>query len=1127
MIQLAFAIALRRTVSRWGLEVVLFLGIVLAVALMSSGVVFSDLLADAALRHAMNEASPEEANFIVRVFNDLDNPSLVSRRLSTYKASLDFVDRRVEQPFRPYMSDQARLFETETFFFHGHSNLEMADEIRPRGRIQYMTGFMPDRIKIIEGIWPYSLEGSRLSPEQPMEVAIDAQGAELLELGVGDVMEVFPAAGSTNPVPMLVKFVAIFERTNPVDEFWYSSRDVFSTTDHDYLWTPLFTSEDAILDVLGLNYPGLYTNITWFFYTDRHGIRASDVANLQNNIRRVEFDLRTSLDHSSSTIKLDSVLGDYDEQLILARIPLFLMVFLVTGILIYYLALVAGLVTRSRTTEISMLKSRGATTGQIGLLAMFEGLLLAVPAIILGPILAIGVSRVLGRIFFDVGGALGHVPITFSSQAFLLGVAGALIAVVVLTLSTLSAARHGIVEFRQAGARPPGVPFIHRYYLDILLLVLIGFIWWQIQTKGSFLVRSLGTGEIEIDYSLLLGPLLGLLALGLLVLRIFPIAVTLVAKIAEPVVPAWLVQGLRRVARDPVIPGTLVVLLMLATAMGVIGSAFSSTLERSQRDRALYAAGADLRIEHGGSNTGEAQLNFSDLAIKLEGVTEAVDVQRTGGYLGTSGFSDTRVSVLAVDTEKFARVVWHRSDFAGGKSPEQLIAAITPDPSSIRFLNDGIELPGDATALALWVHPARPESNSSIRARFRDARGFFFDMSVGQLDFRGWRRFEADISPVPPRGRTFQRRFQLPVVTPPFTLLSLHIPSRFGAREPGALFLGTLSAVTPTGETMIADFQTTDGWSVVEDYAKTDLYALESSSSVTRDGMDSSTRFSWAPGGFGLRGIRVGGLETPMAALVSKSLLDNAEAKLGDTLSLTMSTTAIPFQPVEVADYFPTLDPRKEPFVVVDLKTFNHYLNMHDQTLNRGSNELWSSLNGGGGGTGEVIDALSGGGVRVGQIFIASEMVNERVEQPLVNAGWGGLLVLMFLSLVLASASGVMLYSYLDTRERYTEFAILRTLGFSKRQLNSVAWFNLFVVVACGLGIGTWVGQWIGASLVPLLEVAEQGVRVTPPMVLQTNWTTLLVSYLVLAGVTITTVVWLAWLNSKLDLQKVLRIGDA
>ena len=154
-------------------------------------------------------------------------------------------------------------------------------------------------------------------------------------------------------------------------------------------------------------------------------------------------------------------------------------------------------------------------------------------------------------------------------------------------------------------------------------------------------------------------------------------------------------------------------------------------------------------------------------------------------------------------------------------------------------------------------------------------------------------------------------------------------------------------------------------------------------------------------------------------------------------------------------------------------------------------------------------------------------MVNERVEQPLVNAGWGGLLVLMFLSLVLASASGVMLYSYLDTRERYTEFAILRTLGFSKRQLNSVAWFNLFVVVACGLGIGTWVGQWIGASLVPLLEVAEQGVRVTPPMVLQTNWTTLLVSYLVLAGVTITTVVWLAWLNSKLDLQKVLRIGDA
>jgi hypothetical protein len=45
-------------------------------------------------------------------------------------------------------------------------------------------------------------------------------------------------------------------------------------------------------------------------------------------------------------------------------------------------------------------------------------------------------------------------------------------------------------------------------------------------------------------------------------------------------------------------------------------------------------------------------------------------------------------------------------------------------------------------------------------------------------------------------------------------------------------------------------------------------------------------------------------------------------------------------------------------------------------------------------------------------------------------------------------------------------------------------------------------------------------------MVLQTNWTTLLVSYLVLAGVTAGTVAWLAWITFRLEVQQVLRIGE-
>ena len=1131
LLQLAYVVALRRIISHWRLELVLFLGIALAVALMSSGVVFSDLLAETALRRAMEQATEEEANFSIWTSNKLDDPSYVSREASAYQGSVDLVEQRVAEPFKPYLRDHARLFETSTFFFAGHSQLELENNVRPRGRLNYMTGLFPERVTVVEGRWPYAGTGSGLGIRSgPIEIAIDEEGAGFLQLGVDDEMEVFPATREVDQPSINVKIVGIFSRVDLADEFWYAASFTFSSPDNPYSQVPLFTSEDAIAERLGQVYPGLHNEVTWFFYLDRTAIRAGDVGRIHDTIERVKFEVGAYLEQSRTNIRLGGVLDDYEEQLLLARIPLFLMLFLVTGILVYYLALMTGLIVKSRATEISMLKSRGSTTFQLGLLALVEGLLLAVPALAVGPFLALGVSRALGRIFFDVGGDAGLPAVAISSHAFLLGLAGALLAVVVFTVATLAAARHGIVEFRRAGARPSQAPFIHRYYLDILVLVLIGFLWWQIQSRGTFLVRPLGTGDLEIDYSLLLGPVLGLLALGLLMLRFFPIALALVAKLAEPVGPAWLVHSLRRVRRDPIIPGMLVVLLMLATALGVIGSAFSSTLERSQEDRARYAAGADLRIEHQGGQTLGPLQRPSDLEEEVDGVVGAAQVNRSIGNLLPGGFRSTTVSVLAVDTASFADVGWYRPDFAGGNSLKVLTKALTPDPSAPSPVDDGIRLPQEARALALWAHADRPVQQASLRARLQDDRGYYFDVFLGSLNFRGWRRLEAELSPIPPQGRRGRDQSQLPVATPPYTLLSIQVsnPAFSGFTEPGVVFVEDLVALTPEGENVLASFRSLDGWHVVENYMVPGLYALETSESVSHTANGRSAAFSWAPARTGgMRGFRAGGPELPLPAVLSKSALDTTEANVGDTLTMSTSNVVLQLKVVAEAEYFPTLNPRDRPFVVVDLDTFNHYVNLHSRRTAGGNNELWVSLDEPTESPTAVIEALQGLGMNVRETHLASAMVSQRVEQPLVNAGWGGLLVLMFLAMVLASASGAMLFSYMDTRERQMDFALLRTLGFSKRQLNGVVWFNLILVVVCGIGLGTWAGQQIGSSLLPVLEVAEEGVRVTPPMVLQTNWVSLLVSYLVLATVTAVTVVWLAWLAAKLDIQQVLRMDQA
>ena len=1099
------------------------LGIILAVALLSSSVVFSDLLAEAALRRTLQEATPEEANIWIRVFNDLDDPSITGRA-SPYQTAVDFVAERVNPRLDRFMADQNLLFETATFFFGGSPHLEQADEVRPRGKIQYMSALAdPARTELVagRGRWPQDQQPA----DAPLEVVVDETGAKLLRIDVDDEIAVFPATIAEESSSIPVKIVGVFRRTDPTSDFWYGLEKDFSYQDDRWVIVPLFTTERNILQKVGGAYPGIYTNTTWVLNLGREGLRSQDVSQVQRSIRVVRADVVANLEHGSTSVRLHRVLEQYSQELLLARIPLFLMVFLVTGILAYYLSLVAGLTVRSRSPEIAMLKSRGATTYQVGVLVLVEGLLLAVPAVIIGTLLSPLVAKALGGLFFEVQGSLTP---TISWPAFLLGVAGALLAVSVLTVSTLVAARQGIVEFRQSGARPATAPFIHRYYLDILMLVVIALVWWQTQRRGSFVVQSLGERELQIDYTLLLGPVLGLLALGLLVLRFFPLAVAILARVLEPVGPAWLVQGLRRVSRDPIVPGSLVVLLMLATSLGVIGSAFSSTLDRSQRDRAMYQVGTDLRILRSTSRGTADSIAPAQVLASQRSVAATAEAHRLNGHLSVEGFVSTRVSALAVDTDNLDQIAWYRPDFAGGQTLSGLVETFTP-PGQI-WLEDGMALPPDATGLAAWVQPNRPQQLLSLQARLRDSSGQYFDAPLGDLGFRGWQRLEtnfASLMEVPSPAR--RTRFD-PVhsnLTPPFTLLAMYITNSTGLGAPGAVFFDGISAITPSGERNLSTFESLHRWEVIQDYTRPGLYALELSESVTRADSAASASFSWAPGGNGLRGIRAGEPEGPIPALVSRDVADTAEAEVGDVITLGMSSYSLPLKVMAVADFFPTLDPKEQPFAVMDRQTFVHYANRHSQRIVSGPNEIWVSLNDSLPDPAPIITALNDAGIGTRDSLLATELVQQRVQQPLTNASWGGLLVLMFLTLVLASASGVVLFSYMDTKERQTEFALLRTLGSSKYQVNGVVWFSLFLVVACGIGLGTCGGQLIGANILPILEIAEDGTRVTPPMVLQTNWLSLLVAYLVLAAVTLGTVVWLAWFTSKMEVQQVLRAGEA
>ena len=1170
ILRFAYVMAMGRAVSSWRLEAVLFGGILLAVALMASGVIFSELLANAALRDALSRSEPRDVNLKVRTFSSQDDPPDVEGRWAAFRARDEFVRANVQEPFSDYLKDDTRLIKSATFFFQGRPNLELDNDSRPRGSVMHLAG-LEERARVVEGEWPTgSARPSTSSGDEPLPVAIDGLGAELLGMGVGDVMEIYPASLFDDHPPIHARIAAVFELAEPEDPIWYDLSSAFSRRNDAAAgsgWTlvPLFTSEEALLRQALGSYPTIYADTTWYFLPDHGKIDASETVEIQGLLGEIEWRVTSGLQNSGYSIRLDDLLRDFERQLLLAQVPLLLMLFLVTAILVYYLALVAGLIVRSRSAEISLLKSRGATPRQIAVLGLGEGLIVAIPAVVAGPYVALGLIKLLGFVFFQLSGAAGEsvsVPVGISLNSFLVGLAGGILAVAVFTITTLLASRRGGVEGRQVSSRPATSNFFQRYYLDVALLAVIGMLWWQLQSRGAFLVQSLGSSELSIDYSLLVGPVLGLVAAGIIVLRVFPWATALLARVAGPVAPSWLLHVLRHLSRDPLTPAMLIVLVMLATALGVIGSSFSATLERGQREQALYEAGADLRLRFASLKQGEGT---AAVAANLDEVSAAADGYRSSAFLTTTGFS-TSGALLALESESIAETAWLRDDFGRGIEAGELSQALRPplvfppgggervsggaptrDAEAVEGRgdqaaeSDGIALPEDATELTLWSRAGGSSPYLGVWVRLEDAGGQVIDAWMGDLERPVWTRLSLSLTEEGFKGNTPRWRWRPLNAVGPYRLLSFSVRSRLGEDEGGAVFFGRVDALTPGGETLVHDFRSIDGWQVIEDFRKPGLHSLESSGSAsvleTGGEFGDTARFSYSSGAVGQTGIRAGGPDEPVPALASSQFLELADVAVGDTAILGMSNYSLLLEVAGELEFFPTLDPADAPFVVMDLARFNRAAVRHSPVPPPGPNELWiglsesgftGSVDGQDGtvDTDAVTSALQDAGVSAREHYDAQSMVASRLDRPLVNAGWGGLLVLLFLAITLASGSGLLLFSHLDANERRTEFALLRTLGVSRGQMLTMLWAGLGIMVLSGVALGTLLGWLLGASVLPLMEVAEAGQRVTPSLVFTADWQRLLISYAVLAAVALLAGLWLAWLTGRLQLHQVLRMGE-
>ncbi|MDE2640165.1 MAG: ABC transporter permease, partial [Chloroflexota bacterium] len=148
-------------------------------------------------------------------------------------------------------------------------------------------------------------------------------------------------------------------------------------------------------------------------------------------------------------------------------------------------------------------------------------------------------------------------------------------------------------------------------------------------------------------------------------------------------------------------------------------------------------------------------------------------------------------------------------------------------------------------------------------------------------------------------------------------------------------------------------------------------------------------------------------------------------------------------------------------------------------------------------------------------------------EDPLIAAGWEGILAISFAAVLLLSAIGFLIYSYLTAQQRRLEFAVLRTLGFSRVQVFGVVLLEHLFVVLAGMGLGTIVGLQVGRLMMDFFELDERGAEVLPPFALAVSRLEVTLVWGILGAVFVLTVFAVVLLYARLALHRALRVGDA
>lgn len=1127
LFQLSLWLTRRRLRDSWGLTAATSLGILAAVVLLSTTSLYSDLLAEAGVRYALY--SQDRSTLDVQVLSE--NRSLGE---DDYRQLREVAESAIDQHLGAIRTDVERFGRTQW----GMPLTTDPEQPPPpvttvSGRPFFMTGFR-EHARLVEGSWPQEVGVSGPSGVE-LHSVMGQLAANELGVGVGSKLYITPFRSSPQE-RIVLTIVGLAVPLDPRDEYWLGYPYQFGRQlVADMYVYPAYVSEEDFLSAIGRRFPTLIGDFGFNVFVDPSRITAGDVEPTQESLEGLETDLNKSYPRTFTFTRLDRTLEEFERDLILARVPVYVFISLVVVIVLYFLVLIAGILGRSQADELGLLRSRGGSIVQVcGVLLLADGALAAV-SVAVGPLIAWTIVRYAMLPAFDgVGG--GPIDIGITGEMFWMGAIGAVLAVAALSFSAAARARSGVSESLAGRSRPPEVSFMQRYYLDIVAIVVVGVVWWQFGEREGFLTKSLAGQGLQTDPTVILGPVLGLLAAALVLLRVLPLAVRMVVWVCLRAGPAWSSFATARMARDPVLPSALAVLLMLSAAVGVFGATFQSSMSSSQRDQALYRVGGEVVL----SGPGVDRASIEDLR-QIPGVAAVTPVLQDTISL-TTGQLSFPGHLLAAEPQALAEATWFRDDFSDATLP-QLAELIRNPPTE----DMGVQLPTGVDRIGIWLNTAflegvELEANINVWTRLRNANGIYNNVSLGgfssgecgvrngewgmgneEWGMRNgdsefcWRFFSGELSERPGLNGSGREEDGWTVTAIFLTTSTLaRVPSGviqiddltvFGpAIDPAsgchtAAGLSACSIVEGFDEpgSPTRDAPTASGWQTPgtgERWRQIDILGgvqdvVEWGPSSGRFGSGGLT-FSWQEPFTGeQRGVQIPPVNLPIPAIGGGGL------RQGDRLWIKQVQASIPIEIVGEAALFPTTVKPHQPFVILDIDSFLTYreflpslgtvdapgqiwIAVRSEEWGIGNvecgvrNEEWGKGEGNsalGTWNSEFCDAVP----PLTWVIDRDAVASRAAMNPLAGGGWDGLTGLSIAAVGAAVGIASLLYGAAAARATRVDNAVAGALGLSARQLFLTLLAERWLMAGAAIVAGAAIGYWPGLQLLQRLEAAPSG----------------------------------------------------